>query len=76
MTAEHIERCQEWLAKRSPLSDDQLVRSRYSAASALEDGVDVGAIGERGSFAWDSGPDPVIEITSQSPASNAANAPS
>ena len=33
----------EWLAWPSPLSDDQLVRARYEAATRFEDAVDVGA---------------------------------
>src|SRR6185295_19132506 len=34
----------EWLAWPSPLSDDQLVRARYAAATRFEDAVDVGEI--------------------------------
>jgi uncharacterized protein (TIGR02246 family) len=33
----------EWLAKRSSISEDHLIRARYEAATLLEDGVDVGA---------------------------------
>jgi hypothetical protein len=33
----------EWLARRSPTSDSQLVRARYEAATLLEDAVDVGS---------------------------------
>jgi hypothetical protein len=36
MTAEQIERCQ-W----PTLADDELVRANYSAATMLEDGIDV-----------------------------------
>lgn len=34
----------EWLAWPSPLSDEQLVRARYAAATRFEDAVDVGDI--------------------------------
>jgi hypothetical protein len=33
----------EWLAKRSSIGEDHLIRARYEAATLLEDGVDVGA---------------------------------
>ena len=32
---------QEWLARPSPMSDDQAIRVRYGIASRLEDGLDV-----------------------------------